>query len=274
MTQRYAYKPLQRPRMLCSMLSRGQANLFGKRATWTRIAAGWIVALTICHTLSAQMAFRPSVAIGKNTTGAVTLQELEHVVPKSARAENDKAAKAMLKHDWKNALGHLRKAIAIDPEFVEARNNAGICLFFSDPVAANVEWEEAIKIDPHKGVLYKHLAVANAAIRNLEAAERSARIFLALDGTNEARALVGLVLHEEEKYTAETLGLLERSAADYPIAHFFAARVLLYQGQSLRAKEHLRTYLSRSETERRQEASELLDYIDGLEQAQKLSRNQ
>jgi tetratricopeptide (TPR) repeat protein len=265
-----------RPGLLCFRHSRGQTLLNASSGRWgcrPQIAAGWIVAFAICHTLCAQTTFRPPVVFSETATAPVTLQELQHVVPKNARAEMEKAVKAMRKHDWAQAVDRLRKAVAIDAEFVEARNNLGICLFFSDPTSAITQWEEAIKIDPNKGLLFKHLAVGYAAARNLEAAERAARKFLALDGTIEARALLGFVLHEEEKYTAETVGLLERSAADYPTAHVFAARVLLNQGQSRRANEHLHAYLSRGEMERRQEASELLDYIHRMELTQKPAQN-
>jgi hypothetical protein len=108
---------------------------------------------------------------------------------------------------------------------------------------------------------------------NLDAAERAARAFMELDGTNEARALLGLVLHEQHEYTTETLALLERSGDDYPTARVLAARVLIELGQIRKAKAHLQAYMSEGNMERRREASELLDYIDQREQATNRTEN-
>jgi len=242
----------------------------------TQRTAGWITAAwIICQSLCAQTGIRPTREFREDTSLTVTLQELRHVVPREAQAEMEKAYKAGLKHQSEQELEHLRKAILIDPEYIAARNNLGVCLLEIEPASAIVQWEEAIKVNPHKGLLYNNLAIGYVLIRNLEGAERAARMAMELDRTtNRARALLGFVLYEEHKYTAETSALLERASSEYDITHVFAARVLMERGEFQKARTHIQAYLSGGDTEYRKDASELLDFIDHSGQARDSSPDQ
>jgi len=242
----------------------------------TQRTAGWITAAwIICQSLCAQTGIRPTWEFREDTSLTVTLQELRHVVPRAAQAEMEKAYKAGLRHQPEQELEHLRKAILIDPEYIAARNNLGVCLLEIEPASAIVQWEEAIKVNPHKGLLYNNLAIGYVLIRNLEGAERAARMAMELDRTtNRARALLGFVLYEEHKYTAETSALLERASSEYDITHVFAARVLMERGEFQKARTHIQAYLSGGDTEYRKDASELLDFIDHSGQARDSSPDQ
>jgi len=199
----------------------------------------------------------------EDTSMTVTLHELQHVVPKEARAEMEKAERAKLKHDAGQELDHLKKAVRIDPEFIAARNNLGICLLENEPASAITQWEEAIKIDPHNGLLFNNLAVGYVLAHNLEAAERAARMSIELDRTtNRARALLGLVLYQRHKYTEEALTLLERACDDYPTTHVFVAQLLVRRGEFQKARTHVQAYLSGGYMDHREDASRMLDFID------------
>jgi hypothetical protein len=63
----------------------------------------------------------------------VSLHQLQHRVPKAAREEMEKAHKAKLKQRHDDEVEHLRNAVRIDPEYVEARNNLAVCSFRDDP---------------------------------------------------------------------------------------------------------------------------------------------
>lgn len=202
----------------------------------------------------------------------VTLQELQHIVPKKAQAEMEKAQRARLKHKPEEEIVHLKRAVRIDPEYIAARNNLGICLMSVDPAFAVAEWEEAIKVNPRKGVLFNNLAVGYSALDRLPAAERAARTAMVLDKTSDrARALLGLILFDQQKYTSETLALLERSSRSYSVAHVYAARVLVKLGEFRKAKTHIQAYLSSGEVEYREDATELLGFIDRADQTTRLS---
>jgi Tfp pilus assembly protein PilF len=242
----------------------------------TQRTAGWITAtLIICQSLCAQTGLPPTKEFRDDTAATVTLHELRHVVPREAQTEMEKAYKAGLKHQSEQELEHLKKAVLIDPEYIAARNNLGVCLMAIEPVSAIAQWEEAIKVDPRKGLLYNNLAIGYVVIHNLEHAERAARMALELDRTtNRVRALLGLVLYQEHKYTAETYALLERSSNDYAMTHVFAAMVLMDQGHFQKARTHVQAYLSSGETEYRKDASEILDFIDRTGRAREASPNQ
>jgi Flp pilus assembly protein TadD len=143
-----------------------------------------------------------------------------------------------------------------------------------EPASAIAQWEEAIRVNPLKGLLYNNLAIGYVMVHNLELAERAARMALELDRTtNRARALLGLVLYQEHKYTAETYALLERSSNEYAMTHVFAAMVLVDQGDFQKARTHVQAYLSSGETEYSKGASKILDFIDRTGQARDSSPN-
>lgn len=238
--------------------------------------AGLVIgALTICHTLCAQAGIRRVMEFREETSTTVTLQELQHVVPREARAEMEKAERARLKHQLEEEIDHLKKAVRIDPENITARNNLGVCLAATEPTSAIAQWEEAIKVNPQKGLLFNNLAAGYVLVHNLEAAERAARASVELDRTTlRARALLGLVLYEKHKYTAETLALLERASIEYSMTHVFAAKVLIERGEFQKARAHIQAYLSSAEVEYRNDANRMLDFIDQTRQTREPPQNQ
>ena len=181
--------------------------------------------------------------VGSNT---VTVQELKHAIPKKAHKEMERAEKAHLQQRKDEAKEHLNRAVSIDPEFVAARNNlAAIYLTEGDGEAAVAQLEEAVKIDPHNPILFTNLTLGYTMTHKLDAAERAARERLLLDRTSaKAHLFLGLVLVEKQRFTDEALRCLERAREEHPLAHLLAARVLIGQGNSERARAEIQTYLS------------------------------
>jgi len=193
----------------------------------------------------------------------VSVHELSHRVPRAAQAEMNKANKARLKQGCDDAVEHLRNAVRIDPDYVAARNNLATCLMDTDPVSAAAELEKAIEIDPHHAMLFHNLALAYLVSNKLEAAERAARNALNLDGIlTRSRVVLGIVLVQEQKYTAEALAYLESGRQEYPIAGMFSALVLMDQGQWSRARLGIDTYLSSEDPSYRSHAERWLREID------------
>jgi len=193
----------------------------------------------------------------------VTLHELQHQVPRAARVEMAKGCEDMLKHRRDQAIQHLTKAVRIDPEYVQARNNLAVSLIREDPEAAIAQLKSAIDIDPHMAFLYYNLAITYLSLKRLEDAERAARFSVGLDRTNtRMRTLLGIVLALEQKYTVEALADLEPGRQQYPVAGMLAARVLIDHDQLGKARLYVNEYLSSSDQAFRQEAENWLHYID------------
>jgi tetratricopeptide (TPR) repeat protein len=180
---------------------------------------------------------------GLNT---VTLEELEHIVPRRAQAEMEKADSALFKGRMDEAISHYNRAISVDPEFVAARNNLAVAYFKLARVELAIrQLESAIKTDPRRAALFTNLALGYALIRQYDAAERAARLAVDLDRADALPSfLLGLVLTSQLKSNGEALRYLEQAAGTYAEAHLFAARLLLIEGQPKPAKMELQTYLS------------------------------
>ncbi len=81
-----------------------------------------------------------------------------NVSPK-ARKELDKANEAMLHQDWKGALEHLNKALAIDPRYAVAYNNLGVLYSrMNDDAHEREALEKAVSLDDHLTPAYVNLA--------------------------------------------------------------------------------------------------------------------
>jgi tetratricopeptide (TPR) repeat protein len=217
----------------------------------------------------ASMESQPPQA-GSNYAGSniITIQELNHSVPKRARKELEKAETARAKHRTDEAIDHFKQAILIDPEFVAARNNlAAIYLVAANPESAVTQLEEAVTIDPNNPTLLRNLTVGYVMMRKFDAAERAARLRVRLDRTSgHASLLLGFVLIQQRKFTGEALRCFERVRDEYPLAHLLAAMVLIEHRSSERAKAEIQTYLSSGQQELRAFATRLLALIDQGEQ--------
>lgn len=176
----------------------------------------------------------------------VTLQELQHVIPRRAQKEMEKADSALLKNRMDDAISHYNQAISVDPEFVAARNNLAIAyLKIARAEPAIEQLESAIKSDPRCAPLFTNLAFGYALIRQYDAAERAARVAVDLSRQDALPSfLLGLVLTTPLKYNAEALRYFEHAAGTYVEAHLFAAQLLMIDGQLKRAKSEILTYLS------------------------------
>jgi len=168
-----------------------------------------------------------------------TVHELAHIVPKKAKVEWDLAEKARRQSRPVEAMQHFEQAIAIDPEFVAARNNLAVLQFKSDNVEAGIaQLEAAITLDPQKAILFSNLALGYVALENPREAERAARVAVRLDrGSVHSRMVLGVVLIQEHKYTDETVRCLEAAQDDYPAARLLLSRLPTARGDHSPAKD-------------------------------------
>ena len=203
-----------------------------------------------------------SPATGQQLLHSVTVEELSHVVPKTARAEMDKAEKAARKRNLDGQIEHLRKAIEIDAQYVSARNSLALSLFTRDPTSAVSELEQAIDIDPHQPLLFNNLAIAYLLLKKVDEAERAARAAMSLGaGDPRTRILLGWILIDEKKFTTEALNLVKSGGEQLPAAYLLAARVLIAQGNLKQAKSYIQAYLSSGDEDYRDLAEQWLEAI-------------
>jgi len=182
------------------------------------------------HTLKSEYVnvgeFRTNVSIrlpggpGQGARGAVSLRRLNHKIPKQARKEFDQARKAFNRNRRDEAIAHLERAVAIDPEYMEAHNNLGVRYYErGDYDRSLVHFRRAMEIEPGAGEVVSNTAAALAALHRFAEAEQAARRAITLGDTSpKARYLLALSLLGMGKNPAECRALLEETAAEVPHA--------------------------------------------------------
>jgi Flp pilus assembly protein TadD len=135
-------------------------------------------------------------ARARPVAGTVTLDSLLHPPPAAARKEFLRAARAAEKGACQESMRHLRKALAVFPGYVEARNDLGVCYMRQGACQqAAAEFQEAARLDPGAVRPMANLALAWIALRRYADAESAARRAIADDpGFAPARRALSLAL--------------------------------------------------------------------------------
>ncbi len=168
--------------------------------------------------------------VEKVVPGTISASRLRHKIPSKAQKEYRKAAAMTDKGDIENAILHLRKAVEIDPEFMEAHNNLACEYVRADRLKEAVsEYEIALKIDPTAGKTYTNLAVALLRMGDVKNAEPAASKAAELDASSSASHYVfGLARYAAHRYDKETLRQLDLAAVTYPTVKAPADRLRKY----------------------------------------------
>jgi Tfp pilus assembly protein PilF len=195
--------------------------------------------------------------------GKVSLARLQRKIPRAARREFNRAEKARRRGDGAGAIAHLRKAIAIEPRFMEAHNNLGARFMErGEHELAAAEFRAAAELDPAAAPAFSNLGVALLWLGKLEEAEKAARRAVETDGASRKyRWVLGLILAHERNDT-EALENLKAAREDYPEARLTIAAILLRQGERARAAAELRAYLQRNAARLRPQAEAWLARIE------------
>ncbi len=128
--------------------------------------------------------------------GTVTRNRLLRRVPGAARKEFDRGGKAALKGLTDDSIQHLRKALSVYPDYMEAHNDLGVrYLQRGDFETAAGEFQQATRLEPGDPGPVSNLALAWLALRRYSDAEFAAQRALALDpGFRSAQRVLSLVL--------------------------------------------------------------------------------
>jgi tetratricopeptide (TPR) repeat protein len=206
----------------------------------------------------------PELRGSRPITGTVSVFELAHKVPKKAKKELDLAEKASAKKDLAACVRHLQAAVEIDPEYLEARRQLGLCYMRLEQPEKIIEtFSEVLKRDPRSAVAYASISAAHLLMSRFSEAESAARRAISFNPVLvRARYVLGLSLASQNKSHAEALELMASSAETIPAAHFVAAQLLANQGEIDRARSEAKAYLASGEPSHQKEATDWLHELD------------
>jgi tetratricopeptide (TPR) repeat protein len=207
----------------------------------------------------------PELKRDRPVSGTVSVSRLGHKIPSKARKEFNKALAASEKNDSQRAIEHLKRAIEIDPDFMEAYNNLGArYLHTNQPQEAAQQFEKAIQLDSSSAKAHSNLALAYLMLQRFDEAEREARESVTLDSTsNISRYVLGMALAAQNREPQEAVQNLDLAARELPKARLTAAHVLAREGRSSEAAAELRKYL---DSGREEHANEVRAWLAQLEE--------
>ncbi len=193
-------------------------------------------------------------------SGTVSVNRLRHQVPAKAQNELARSEQEFRQGHLQSSVGHLKKAIGIDPDFMEAHNNLGArYIALGDNERAVDHLETALRLDPSSAFAQLNLSLALYCLKRGDQAEQYARNAIRLTpGLPKAHYLLGLILQAKGKNTPEAVEHLETSAVEFPKAHLLAARSLLLRGAVGPAAVEFRQYLAWPQAENREQIEQWL----------------
>ncbi|MFN7923963.1 MAG: tetratricopeptide repeat protein [Bryobacteraceae bacterium] len=195
--------------------------------------------------------------------GSVSLKRLAAPPPAAARKELSQAQKALSKGREDEAMAHLRKALEIHPEFMEARNNLGVRLMQRrDYAGAHEEFRKAAAIDPTAAPVNANLALALIHLNRHAEAEAPARAAVRAEPDNPAaNYALGVSMAVNHRPIAEALAHLRIAAGRFPHAHLALAYLLSSSGRNAEAAGALRAYLETANPPQRERVQSWLDSL-------------
>ena len=117
---------------------------------------------------------KPS-AQGISSPTTVSLTQLSHTIPLKAQREFEKGQKAGLKGDNDRWVEHLKKALEIDPAYLEAYNNLGVAYMRKgqNEEALN-QFDKADELDHNQSAVSDNRATVLLLLRRYPEAEKVA----------------------------------------------------------------------------------------------------
>jgi tetratricopeptide (TPR) repeat protein len=178
----------------------------------------------------------------------ISVRELQ--LPAAAMKEFRRSEKSISSRDFLSAADHLKKALRIEPDFVQAHNNLGATYMelekFEDAIT---EFKKTIELDPKMEAPYRNMSLSLFELGRYSEAEAAARQAVALNPQHgAARYTLGRALAAQGSTSAETEELLRGTLAEFPEARLPLAEVLLNRCASDEAAAELRSYLASPST--------------------------
>jgi lipopolysaccharide biosynthesis regulator YciM len=194
-----------------------------------------------------------SIRLPESTTGSasrsvgstISIAQLQHKIPAQAQKVFHKGEQAFAKHNLSQACDYYRQAVALDPEFIDARLQLGAAQSdlgqFSD---AAEQYQKVIDIAPEHQLALPNLSIVLAKMKRLhEAGEVARRALKVVPGSGPVHYILAASLIEEHGNLDEAIEHMERAAPEVPKAHLVASDLLLQRGRRAAAVRHLEEYL-------------------------------
>ena len=218
--------------------------------------------LTLSGVIPEAPGHEQSAAAG--SSAVVSVAQLRHKVAAKAKREMDAARKACGKKDVAACVEHLKKAIGIDPEYLEARRELGhIYVLLDQPENVIDTFQGVLKIDPRSADAYSFIGAAEASLDRYKDAEAAARQALRIvPGHARGRFVLGLSLAGQRKNDVEALECLAGVSDVFPGAHMLEAHVLARRGETAEARSHLEAYREVAPAEQRAMIEEWLARLE------------
>ncbi len=178
--------------------------------------------------------------------GTISLRRLAHKISKPARKEYEKGWSLRRQARLDEAQVHYRRALELDPQFVEAANDLGALYYMQSRYDDSLRvLERGLAIEPESAPILANLSANMMATGRYPEAELLARRALAVDPVAvRTRYLYGLSRASQKKYDAETQSLLEDAARSIPHAHLALANLYRAKGDRGAARGALESYLA------------------------------
>jgi Flp pilus assembly protein TadD len=180
--------------------------------------------------------------------GTVSIRQLQHNVPAQAQKALSKGRSAAAKGKTEEAMDEFREAVRIDPEFADAYNDLGALHASRGDLAAAVdEFRKAIDLVPDHRLALSNLCIVLGRMQRFDEAKPVARSALRIDPANATvHFVLAISLIGGSEGSEEALDHLQRAAPEIPMAHVFAAQLLINNGRRDEARTHLEEYLRTS----------------------------
>jgi len=195
------------------------------------------------ETVSIGMRAEESAQRGQAQT--VSLQELQHKSPRKALKEFNAARASLEKQQFARAVDHLKSALAVDPEFVEAHNDLGAAYFLREDYRRSAEhFQKAIDLAPTHKQANENLCLALLKMgRFVEAGQTAGRVVRRGGGSPVAHYAMAVGLIVDGGSRSEALFHLRLVGSHIPNARLLAARILADTGRRTDAARELEAYL-------------------------------
>ncbi len=200
------------------------------------------------YQLSITLRKKEEIAHRKTGTQVVSAAEFNQSVPAAARKEYDRAMKMVGKGDLQNAIGHLQRAIAIYPDYLDARNDLGAqYLKLKRLEEAAEHFRNVLEKNPGYFNSRFNLGLVLIEQRNYAAAIAELNQAIAIDSTRpNAHLWLGFALLQTGDLPVaerELSKALITGAGDLAAAHYYLAQVYLRRGDAAEASRALKAYL-------------------------------
>jgi hypothetical protein len=127
----------------------------------------------------------PEQKTNQPVSGKVSLQQLQHPVPKQAIRAAKEAERYSEAHETAKAIAKLEQAVRIAPYYRDGHSNLGVQYAHAGRLAeALAQFHFALDIGPPNALIYSNLALALLTLKQFRDGEGFARKAVALDPEN------------------------------------------------------------------------------------------